>query len=161
MDADTLSVQLIAGTIPADRTGDWAGVRACLARLEDAWAAGDATGYADCFSNDATYVTFAGTVHLGRQDIADCHQALFATFAKGTRMFPTVRDVRFHGPDTATVLTTGDIGNRPPRSGGKVQSFTFHRGAAGWECVAFQNTKHHRVMERISWLFDRRFRPLR
>ena len=162
MRADTLPEQLFAGPIPADRTDDWAGVRACLARLKDAWDRGDATGYSDWFSPTASYVIFVGTVYLGRPDIADCHAALFARFAKGTTMYLTVRDVRFHGADTVTVVTTGDAAKRPPRPGtGKVQSFTFHRGATGWECVAFQNTKHNTLMEHTSYLFDRRFRPLR
>jgi uncharacterized protein (TIGR02246 family) len=162
MSADTLSVQLFADRVPADRTEDWADVRAGLARLKDAWDRGDAAAYADCFSSDATYVIFVGTVYAGRQDIADCHAALFAKFAKGTTMFVTVHDVRFHGPDTVTVVTSGDAAKRAPRPGrGKVQTFTFHRGAAGWECVAFQNTKRNTLMERVSFRFDRRFRPLR
>jgi uncharacterized protein (TIGR02246 family) len=162
MNADTLPEQLIAGPVPADHADDWAGIRACLARLKDAWDRGDRTGYAECFSLDATYVIFVGTVYRGRPDIADSHAALFAKFAKGTTMFLTVLDVRFHGADVATVLTTGDVGKRAPRPGaGKVQSYTFHRGATGWECVAFQNTKRHRLMERTSFGFDRRFRPLR
>src|SRR6187549_2304261 len=112
MEADTLSVQLIAEPVPPDRAGDWAEIRACLARLKDAWDRGDATGYAKCFSPDATYVIFVGTVYRGRPDIADSHAALFARFAKGTTMFLTVLDVRFHGADVATVLTTGDVGKR-------------------------------------------------
>ena len=162
MRADTLSEQLIAAPVPADRTGDWADIRARLARLKNAWDRGDAAGYAECFSVDATYVTFVGTVYLGRQDIADCHAALFARFARDTTMFLTVRDVRFHGAATATVLTTGDAAKRPPRPGrGKVQSYTFRRGCTGWECVAFHNTRRSTLMERISYVFDRRFRPLR
>ena len=95
MSADTLSEQLIAAPVPADRTGDWADIRACLARLKSAWDRGDAA-------------------------------------------------------------------KRPPRPGrGKVQSYTFRRGGTGWECVAFHNTKRSTLMERISYVFDRRFRPLR
>ena len=106
------------------------------------------------------YVIFVGTVYVGRSDIVRSHEALFAKFAKGTTTFLTVLDVRFHGPDTATVLTTGDAAKRPPPPGrGKVQSFTFHRAADGWACVAFQNTKRSPLMERVSFRMDRRFRP--
>ena len=160
MDADTLSEQLIAGPIPADRTEDWAGVRACLARIKATWDQGDATGYAACFAAEATYVSFVGTTYLGRQDILECHAALFAKFAQGTTMFVTVLDVRFHGDSTATVLTSGNATKKPSHQG-KVQTFTFGRVTGGWECVAFQNTKRNTLLERTSYLFDRRFRPLR
>ncbi|WP_052359318.1 SgcJ/EcaC family oxidoreductase [Actinoplanes friuliensis] len=145
MDADTLSGQ----------------INDCLARMKDAWDRGDATAYAECFSPDAVYVIFVGTTYIGRRDITECHEALFAKFAKGTTMFLTVLDMRFHGPDTATVLTSGDAAKRAPRPGrGKVQTYTFHRGTDGWTCVSFQNTKRNVLMERTSFLFDRRFRPI-
>ncbi|GAA4967331.1 SgcJ/EcaC family oxidoreductase [Actinoplanes utahensis] len=153
-------MQLLGGRVPTDRADDWNAIKYVLAQLKDTWDRGDAAAYARCFSADAVYVIFVGTVYVGRADIERSHEALFTKFAKGTTTFLTVLDVRFHGPDTATVLTTGDAAKRPPRAGrGKVQSFTFHRGPDGWECVAFHNTKRSPLMERISFHMDRRFRP--
>ncbi|MGI9063628.1 MAG: SgcJ/EcaC family oxidoreductase [Pseudonocardiaceae bacterium] len=45
-----------------------------LARLAAAWNAGDASGYAAQFTEDATYVAFNGEVMRGRAAIEDTHR---------------------------------------------------------------------------------------
>jgi uncharacterized protein (TIGR02246 family) len=143
-------------------TTDLAGIHESLDRIKDAWDRGDPDAYASCFTPGASYVTFVGTIYLGRTDIADSHRALFEKFAKGTRMHMTVLDVQFYGTDTVTVVTCGDAAKKPPRhERAKVQSFTFCRTDQGWLCAAFQNTKSRPLMERVAALFDRRFIPLR
>ena len=123
-----------------------------LDEMVRAWAAGDAEAYAECFTADASYVTFVGTAYLGREDIAECHRALFRKFAKGTTLQMTVLDARVVAPGVMNVVTEGDK---------KVQSYTLVSTDAGWRCAAFQNTKRQPLLERISILFDRRFRPMR
>ena len=130
--------------------------------MTEAWDRGDAEAYARCFTPDASYVTFVGTTYLGRQDIAECHRALFAKFGKGTRMRMEILSLGHPAPTTITVVSSGDVTKKPPRRLAKMQTFTFTRDDDGeWLCAAFQNTKHHPLMERVSFLFDERFRPLR
>ncbi|NUP83394.1 MAG: SgcJ/EcaC family oxidoreductase, partial [Nonomuraea sp.] len=45
-------------------------VRDLFAAMEDAWNRGDADAFAACFTADATYTTFMGTVYRGRADVA-------------------------------------------------------------------------------------------
>ncbi|MET3803135.1 uncharacterized protein (TIGR02246 family) [Nakamurella sp. UYEF19] len=55
-------------------------------RQAAAWNAGDAHGYASCFTHDADYVTWLGTRYRGRADIERSHGALFEKLLKGTIM---------------------------------------------------------------------------
>ena len=140
--------------------GDRCAVDALLARMERTWAAGDADGYAACFAPDATYVIFVGTTYRGRDEIARTHASLFTSFLRGTRIHATVLDVRFPAPRTAVVVTCGDVGKRPPRDArAKVQTLTLVREGDDWLCTAYQNTKTHRLMERVSFALRRDLRP--
>ncbi|MFF4341317.1 SgcJ/EcaC family oxidoreductase [Kitasatospora sp. NPDC001540] len=89
-------------------------VRSTLRPLTDAWGRGDAAGYGEQFTAAATYTTYVGTHHQGRQDTADAHRALFDGFVKGARLADSFLAVRFHGPDTAVVTSRSDTytGNR-------------------------------------------------
>ncbi|MGW1349540.1 SgcJ/EcaC family oxidoreductase [Streptomyces sp. NPDC002409] len=48
-------------------------IRALLDRARAAWNRGDGTAYGDCFTDDATDVTFTGTVYRGGQEIGRAH----------------------------------------------------------------------------------------
>ena len=139
--------------------GDEAGVRALFARLTEAWDRGDGAAYGECFTEDATYVAWVGTVYRGGEDIGRSHQVLFDTFLKGTKLTTEGDvDVRFYGADTAVLTSRGDVGKKQSK-GTKVQTFTLVRQAGAWKVAAFQNTKRHSLLERISFRFQPGIRP--
>ena len=132
-----------------------AAVKAVLDDLVAAWGRNDAEAYGALFTEDASYVSFVGTVYRGRRDIVESHRALFAKLLKGTKLADEVVDIRFHGPDAAVVNGRGDTykGKRPHRLS-KVQTYTLIRGTDGqWRVAAFQNTQRKPVMEKISFIF--------
>ena len=100
--------------------------------LEDAWARHDADAYGALFTSDATYTTFLGTRYRGRAEIVESHRALFSRALRGTRIANDILDVRFYGPDTAVLTSSGDTyrGGRPERLG-KVQTYTIVRRPDG------------------------------
>ena len=127
-------------------------ILAVLDRLAAAWERGDGAAYGLEFTADASYVTYVGTVYRGRDDLAAGHAALFGKFLKGTRMFTEVIDVRLYGERTAVVVTRGDVGKKRPRRLSKAQTFTLVLEDDGeWRIAAFQNTKHHTLMEAVSF----------
>ncbi|MBF6454752.1 SgcJ/EcaC family oxidoreductase [Nocardia cyriacigeorgica] len=133
---------------------DIAAVRAVIDGLVAAWAAHDAEAYGALFTEDASYISFVGTVYRGRRDIVSSHRALFAKFLAGTKLADEVLDIRFCGTDTAVVTSRGDTykGGRP-RKLSKVQTYTMVRDTDGqWRVAAFQNTQRKPVMEKISFL---------
>ncbi|WP_077800058.1 SgcJ/EcaC family oxidoreductase [Streptomyces sp. JHA26] len=137
-------------------------VKAVLDGLVAAWDRNDAEAYGALFTEDASYLTFTGTVYRGRRDIVESHRALFAAFLKGTKLADEVLDIRFYGPDAAVVNGRGDTykGKRPHRLG-KVQTYTLIRDTDGrWRVAAFQNTRRKPVMERITFTFSPGTAPL-
>ncbi|MGC4941123.1 SgcJ/EcaC family oxidoreductase [Kribbella sp. DT2] len=129
-------------------------VRQVLDRLAESWNRGDATAYGENFTEDATYVTFVGTVYRGRADIAAGHAALFGKFLKGTKLYSEVLDVRLYGERAAIVVTRGDVAKKKPATLAKVQTYTLVREGDGrWRIAAFHNTKHARLMEAVSFRF--------
>jgi uncharacterized protein (TIGR02246 family) len=124
-----------------------------IARMVQAWDAGDAVAYAQQFTQDATYVIFAGAVSHGREAIRRDHEQVLAKFQKGSRMRVAISDVRYLDEDTAYVLTEGGVSKRKKIPLNKVQSFLFRKQPdRSWLCEAFQNTKKNRLM---IWLASR------
>jgi uncharacterized protein (TIGR02246 family) len=128
-------------------------IEAALARLSAAWDAGDAAAYAREFTDDATYVIYAGIVYEGRAAIERGHVPVFEKWQRGSRMRMRVRSVRHLGDDVAVVLTEGGIGKRRIPVN-KVQTFTMVRRDGRWRCAAFQNTKKNRLFIRMNRIFD-------
>ncbi|GAA0329477.1 SgcJ/EcaC family oxidoreductase [Actinoallomurus spadix] len=137
-----------------------AAVTAVLDRLTAAWNAGDGAAYGAEFTADATYITYVGTLYVGGAEIGAAHQALFESFLKGTRLTSEIVDVRFTGPDTAVVITRGDVHKGRPGRLHKIQTYTLVRQESGdWKVAAFQNTKHKALMEAISFKVQPATRP--
>lgn len=130
---------------------DTAAVTTVLDRLTAAWNAGDGAAYGAEFTADATYITYVGTLYVGGTEIGAAHQALFDSFLKGTRLASEIVGVRFTGPDTALVVTRGDVHKGRPGKLHKIQTYTLVRQAGDWKVAAFQNTKHKALMEAISF----------
>ncbi|MFF9814405.1 SgcJ/EcaC family oxidoreductase [Streptomyces sp. NPDC014006] len=142
------------------RESDTAAIRSLLDESSAAWMRGDGTAYGRCFTEDATDVTFVGTVYRGGEEIGRAHQALFGGFLKGTRLTLDITDIRFYGTDTAVVVTRGDVGKGRPKRLGKLATYTVVRDAGGrWLIAAVQKTQHRRLMEAVSFRFQPATRP--
>jgi len=120
-----------------------------LERIRIAWDEGDAAAYAAEFTEDATYVIFAGLVSRGRAEIHADHIPVFEKWQRGTRMSMRVLDVRTYG-DVAVVLTDGGIGKGSRIGHDKVQTYTLVREGDRWRCAAFQNTKRNRLFAALN-----------
>ncbi|MFI6788774.1 SgcJ/EcaC family oxidoreductase [Nonomuraea sp. NPDC050383] len=139
---------------------DTAAVRHLLERSCEAWGRGDGAAYGELFTDDATDVTFVGTVYQGGEEIGRAHQALFDSFLKGTRLAMEILDIRFYGADTAVVVSRGDVHKGRPGKLGKVQTYTLVRGEDGrWRIAAVQKTKRQRLMEAVSFKFQPATKP--
>src|SRR4051794_12907304 len=103
---------------------DHAAIQAVLQQSQEAWNRGDGTAYAACFIDDATDITFVGTVYRSAAEIGRAHQALFDSFLKNTKLSLEILHIRRYGADTAVVLTRGDVGKRTPRRLGKLATYT-------------------------------------
>ncbi|MEU7022950.1 SgcJ/EcaC family oxidoreductase [Streptomyces sp. NPDC046203] len=148
-------------SVLTSRENDTAAIRALLDSSATAWGRGDGTGYGAHFTEDATDVTFAGTLYHGAAEIGGAHQALFESFLKGTKLAVDLVDLRFPGPDTAIAVTRGEVhkGSRPRRLG-KLATYTLIRTNDGdWRIAAVQKTKHRPLMEAISFRAQPRTRP--
>nr|WP_055507859.1 SgcJ/EcaC family oxidoreductase [Nonomuraea pusilla] len=141
-------------------TADIAAIRAVLQQSQDAWNRGDGTAYGACFTDDATDVTFVGTVYHGGAEIGRAHQALFDSFLKGTRLAMEIVEIRRYGADAAVVVTRGEVVKGTPKKLGKLATYTLVREADGrWRIAAAQKTKHKALMEAVSFRFQPATRP--
>jgi uncharacterized protein (TIGR02246 family) len=139
---------------------DVAAIRGLLSRSQEAWNRGDGAAYGDCFTADATDVTFVGTVYRGGLEIGRAHQTLFDSFLNGTRLSLDILEIRRYGADMAVVVTRGDVAKRPPSRLGKLATYTVIRDGDGqWRIAAVQKTQHKRVLEAISFRFQPGSRP--
>ena len=122
-------------------------ITATLSRIADAWNAGDGTAYGAEFTDDATYVTFAGDVLRGRRAIGETHQFLFDGPLRGSRMGEpgAAAEIRMLTDDVAHVLIDGGVrldGQAElPTDRASTVSFVLRRAGDRWEIAAFQNTR--------------------
>lgn len=121
--------------------------------MAEAWGRGDAAAYAAHFTEDASYVIFAGIASIGREAIYEDHVPVLTKWKKGTRMRIEVKSIRHLSDDTAVVLTEGGVSKRAAIPLDKVQTYVFQRQESGeWLCSAFQNTKKNAL---FAWLNSR------
>jgi uncharacterized protein (TIGR02246 family) len=141
-------------------TTDITAIRTVLQHSQDAWNRGDGAAYGACFTDDATDVTFVGTVYHGGAEIGHAHQALFDSFLKGTQLVMEILDIRQYGADTAVVVTRGEVVKGTPKKLGKLATYTLVRDADGrWRIAAVQKTKHKAIMEAVSFRFQPATKP--
>ncbi|WP_354643759.1 SgcJ/EcaC family oxidoreductase [Kitasatospora camelliae] len=150
-----------ARTHPTGDDADLAAIRALLRRSQEAWNAGDGTAYGEQFTEDATDVTYVGTVYRGGPEIGRAHQALFDGFLQGTRLDLEITDLRRHGSDTAVVVTRGGVGKgRRPGKLDKVATYLVVRRPGGdWRIAAVQKTRRRGLMESVSFRLQPATRP--
>jgi uncharacterized protein (TIGR02246 family) len=119
-----------------------------LRKMADAWNSGDATAYANLFTEDADYVTFFGTNLPGRKAIEETHRFLFEGMLKGSKLIKgdVQPKVRFLRPDIAVVVTGGggsslDGGNAITAGRESIQTYLLVKDDEGWQIASFQNTR--------------------
>ncbi|MGW3278408.1 MULTISPECIES: SgcJ/EcaC family oxidoreductase [Nocardia] len=141
-------------------TTDTAAIRALIERSAQAWTRGDGTAYGECFTADATDVTYMGTVYHGGPEIGRGHQVLFDSFLKGTRLTVEIIEIRTYGSDTAIVVARGESSKGAPKQLGKLATYTVIRDADGqWRIAAVQKTQRKRLMEALTFTFQPASRP--
>jgi uncharacterized protein (TIGR02246 family) len=138
---------------------DLVAVHALLEQSQDAWNRGDGAAYGALFTDDATDVTYVGTVYRGGLEIGRAHQALFDSFLKGSRLVIEIVDIRFLGADAAVVVTRGDVHKGRPKKLGKLATYTLVRQGGSWRIAAVQKTQHKGLMEAISFKFQPATKP--
>jgi uncharacterized protein (TIGR02246 family) len=121
-----------AGRLPPD---DEAAIRALLARLYEAWARGDGTAYAACFTEECDYITYNGMHLRRREENAALHDALFRGALKGTKLSAEIVAMEQLSPGVVLLLTEG---SRHRRS---TQTFVVVKTDAGWLIRSFQSTR--------------------
>ncbi|WP_227979646.1 SgcJ/EcaC family oxidoreductase [Nocardia spumae] len=140
---------------------DAAAIRALIQRTQDAWARGDGAAYGACFADDASDVTYMGTVYHGGAEIGRAHQVLFDSVLRGTRLTVEIVEIRGYGSDTAVVVTRGESAKGEPGKLGKLATYTVIRGADGqWRIAAVQKTQRRRWMEALTFRLQPASRPL-
>ncbi|MFI9006203.1 SgcJ/EcaC family oxidoreductase [Actinosynnema sp. NPDC053489] len=122
-----------------------AAVRAVLDRLVEAWNDGDATAYADCFTEDADYVTFFGLNTPGRAAIEAGHRALFEGPLKGSKLTGTGEPpkIRFVRDDVAIAVAGGgsSLDGEPDPERASTVTYVLVREPDAWRVASFQNTR--------------------
>jgi uncharacterized protein (TIGR02246 family) len=139
--------------------GESAAMVGLFERQAATWNAGDAAGYAACFTLDAEYVTWVGTRYRGRADIERSHAALFRRFLRGTTMRWEIVSVRTLAGGTAVVLTRGDVAKPRPRRLTKVQTYVVVDSPEGLQVGSFHNTRRRPLIESLSFRAAPQTRP--
>ncbi|MBF6464640.1 SgcJ/EcaC family oxidoreductase [Nocardia beijingensis] len=145
-----------------DQRTDEDAIRDLFDRQAAAWTKGDAEAFAAVFTADADYVTWLGTHFKGRAAIAAAHVPLFEKYLKGTHLDGEITQLRFLTPDVAVIHGKGAVlkgKQRRTRRNTKVQTTVAVRADSRWQIAAFQNTKHHWLMETLASRFDARQAP--
>ena len=132
-----------------DRRADVDAIRSLIGRQVDGWDAGDPEAYAGVFTADADYVTFLGSRHKGRQEIAASYAPLFARLLKGSHLDIEITQLRFLTPDVALVQATAAVCKGSRRRNTRINTSVAIRTEGRWLLAASQNTTHRRFTERL------------
>jgi uncharacterized protein (TIGR02246 family) len=135
----------------ASRAKDEAAIRAAVASLAEAWAAGDGRAFAKPFAEDADYTVWNGLYIKGREEIARGHDQIFSTFYKGTKIRLDVRAVRFLREDVAVVHAEGRLVKKDeefPADPHVVPVLVLARDKGRWQIVVFQNLQSRQEQEK-------------
>jgi uncharacterized protein (TIGR02246 family) len=109
----------------------------------EAWADGDADGFAELYTDDATVVQ-PGIFKRNNDDIRTTMAAGFAGPLKGSHVLDEPQSVRFLGPDAAVVITEGGIlmaGQTEVAAGSRVRAtWVLAKRNEQWQVAAYQNS---------------------
>lgn len=133
------------------RAKDEAAIRAAVASLAEAWAAGDGRAFARPFAEDADYTVWNGVHIKGREGIARGHEQIFSTFYKGTKLRLDVLGVRFLRDDVAVVHAEGRVvkqGEQFPADPDVIPLFVLSRERGRWQIVVFHNLQSQQKQQK-------------
>lgn len=103
-----------------------------LDRLTQAWATGQGTKVAACFSTAGRFIAFDGSSHDGRDQIASFHQMAFDGPLRGTRLEMAIADCRELPGDLILISTRGGVRKSEStdldRAGESIQSLLAKQG---------------------------------
>ena len=105
-------------------------------RMEQGWAAGDATAFASVFAEDVDFVTVRGEELFGRQAVSRGHAELFAGPYRDTVLTAEISLVRPLTDAISVVHVTSSIA---PASVTTHAQAVVARREHGWEISAFHN----------------------
>ena len=130
-------------TTTAGSDADRQAVRDVLARLYQAWEAGDAEAFVADYTEDASVIQ-PGVYKKDREEIRTTMAAGFAGPLNGSRATDHPVDVRFLTDDTAIVISEGGIifpGQDAVASEGRVRAtWALVRRDGGWRIASYHNS---------------------
>lgn len=124
-------------------------IHGLIAKLANAWNAGDGSAYGSAFAQQCDYITFNGDRIQGREAVAASHQKLFDTHLRGSKLLFENVYLRMLGPDTILVhgignsLLKGQKELSPSRR--SIQTLVAVRDGSGWIFTAFHNTRIFKI----------------
>lgn len=130
--------------------GDTAGVVALVTAWDDAWNAGDATGLAATFVDDAEFINAMGRLFIGADQIRAQHEITLAAQFRGSHTVGHVRRITFLTGTAAVVDVDNDLTRYEPvapgstilraiQQSGRHKRLVVKRGGE-WRVMLFQNT---------------------
>ncbi|MFD0900328.1 SgcJ/EcaC family oxidoreductase [Actinomadura sediminis] len=97
-----------SSSAPGPSADDQAALAGLPQRLVEVWAAHDADGFGDLFTEDGTLV-LPGVYQAGRDAIRSFMREAFAGVYKGTRVTGKPVNARFLAPGVALLITEGGV----------------------------------------------------
>jgi uncharacterized protein (TIGR02246 family) len=101
----------------SNRDADSAAIKQTVAAFQDTWNTHDARALAMKYVEDGDFSSVKGEDSHGRKQLEDHYATVFGTFLKNAHTTDTVRNIRFLGPDTASVDIDWLV-NEPSAPGG-------------------------------------------
>lgn len=112
-------------------------------RMCQAWTAGDAYAYGQCFTADCDYVSFDGYRERGREPMVASHDKLFRGVLFGSALVGEVESIRHLGEGVALVHATGSVRvawrSRLPKRRLTRNTIVAVRRPEGWRFSAIHN----------------------
>jgi uncharacterized protein (TIGR02246 family) len=125
-------------------TADEQALSQIVAKLEQAWNAGDSAAFASYFIDDATFIHIFGGQLDGRTAIEAIHRQIFDTIYKGSRNHYTLQRIRFIRSDVALVFVHARLqfseGGEPREILARPTMMAI-KETGKWQVAAFQNTR--------------------
>jgi uncharacterized protein (TIGR02246 family) len=115
-----------------------------VAKLEEAWNAGDSAAFASDFTDDASFIHIYGGRLDGRPAIEAVHRQIFDTIYKGSHNHYMLQGIRFIRPDVAIVFVQARLKFYEAREAREIQArptMIAVRENGRWQLAAFQNTR--------------------
>jgi uncharacterized protein (TIGR02246 family) len=126
---------------------DQVAIAALPARMIEMWAAHDAEGFADLFTEDGTLI-LPGVYHKGRAEIRQFMATAFAGPYKDSRVTGQPIDIKPLGPDAVALITQGGVipageTELPDRAAIRASWIAVRRDGQ-WRLAVYQNCPRNR-----------------